>query len=802
MKLKNKLLLAIVIIIGVSMASIIVYQQIYLKQRMVMVEEVERTQKYIIDYAIKKESDRFAEITFDYSGWDEMVNFINIPDSAWVVNNLNILVDDFNLTYVLVLDTLKDPVYCYCDSTSYGKMISIEKKILDSAFGDSPFCHFYHYSGKDLYEIFGAIIVPTTDMNERKMPKNGYLINAKRIDADYLQNLSIATGCEVKIISDLEYYKIKKSDSKIVGNYFKKIVDYKNNEISFFEFNKKEVHNTEIFPFSKFGVYFSILTVIVFIILFIFINKLIISPVSLISKSLVENDPKHIEPLLKKSYEYKKLAKLIIEFFRQEEILKNSNALLSATIQEIQIPIIITNSSGNIEIVNPAFTMTTGYSIDEVVGKKPTIFKNIVQDSVKFKNITDSLNSGKKWIGEFENYKKNGEKFIEETMISPLIDQNGVVKYYIIINNDITERKRNELELQNSEAKLQSIINAIPDLLFHNDKNGQFLSYFQRNQNRLLMKPEEFIGKNYHDIFEKELADKFLNGVREALKNQLFEIEYNLKQDEYFSARFSKLNEDEVVVLIKDITERKKAEISLKESEIMLKELNVTKDKFFGIISHDLRGHFTSILGYAELLKLKKEDIQLQKSKIYVDKLYEVSSNANTLLENLLEWSRIQMNQHRFEPESIDLKTLVNEIITVMKPQIKDKDIQVTFNIEKPAIIKGDYNMLNSIMRNLISNAVKFSNINGKITISMQRESNTNIISVSDNSIGISKHNQAKLFSLSENYTTKGTSGEKGIGLGLLICKDFVEKHGGKIWVDSELGKGSKFTFTLPVSDY
>jgi len=110
--------------------------------------------------------------------------------------------------------------------------------------------------------------------------------------------------------------------------------------------------------------------------------------------------------------------------------------------------------------------------------------------------------------------------------------------------------------------------------------------------------------------------------------------------------------------------------------------------------------------------------------------------------------------------------------------------------------------MLNSIMRNLISNAVKFSNINGEITISMQRESNTNIISVSDNSIGISKHNQAKLFSLSENYTTKGTSGEKGIGLGLLICKDFVEKHGGKIWVDSELGKGSKFTFTLPVSDY
>jgi len=490
----------------------------------------------------------------------------------------------------------------------------------------------------------------------------------------------------------------------------------------------------------------------------------------------------------------------MIEFFRQEEILKNSNALLSATIQEIQIPIIITNSSGDIEIVNPAFTMTTGYSIDEVIGNKPTIFKNIFQGSVKFKSITDSLNSGKKWIGEFENSKKNGEKFIEETMISPLIDKNGIVKYYIIINNDITERKRNELELQKSEAKLQSIINAIPDLLFHNDKNGKFLSYFQRNHNTLLMKPEEFIGKNYHDIFEKELADKFLTGVREAIKNQLIEIEYKLKQDEYYSARFSKLNEDEVVVLIKDITERKKAEISLQESEIRLKELNTTKDKFFGIISHDLRGHFTSILGYAELLKLKKDEIQLQKNKIYVDKLYEVSSNANTLLENLLEWSRIQMNQHHFEPESIDLKTLINEIIAVMKPQIKDKDIQVNYNIERPALIKGDYNMMNSIMRNLISNAVKFSNINGEITISLQKESNINIISVSDNSIGISKHNQAKLFSLSENYTTKGTSGEKGIGLGLLICKDFVEKHGGKIWVESELGKGSKFTFTLPIT--
>ena len=326
------------------------------------------------------------------------------------------------------------------------------------------------------------------------------------------------------------------------------------------------------------------------------------------------------------------------------------------------------------------------------------------------------------------------------------------------------------------------------------------MSYYQKYNNKLLLQPSDFIGKTYHDLFEKELADKFLYGVREALKNELHEIEYKLMSDEYFSARFSKLNETEVVVLIRDITERKKAEIASKESELMLKELNATKDKFFGIISHDLRGHFTSILGYAELLKSKRDEINIQKNKIYVEQLYEASSNANTLLENLLEWSRIQMNQYQFEPESIDFHSLVNEIVTVMNQQIKEKDIHIRYDINKQDIIKGDYNMINSIMRNLISNAVKFSNINGEIRISLSKDAEKNIISVADNAIGISKHNQAKLFLLCENYTTKGTSGERGTGLGLLICKDFVEKHGGRIWVESEVGKGSDFKFTLPLA--
>lgn len=800
MKLKNKLLLIIVIIIGFSLATIFVYRLILIKQKTIMFEEVERSQKHIIEHAIKRNSDRFAEITSDYSGWDEMVDFVEKTDSSWVVGNLNILVDAFNLSFVMVYDTAINPVYCYFDSLSSGKILSIEKRILDSAFGDNPYCHYYQYYGKDLYEIFGAIIVPTEDMSERKMPKSGYLVNAKRLDAEYLKNLSLATGCKVNIIKTIENDKRSTKDSRIESHYFQKISDYKNDVISIFEFNKKNYIKDDIYPISQFGIYFSIFSVIIIIVSFFLINKLFIYPVSLISRSLIENDPKPIEPLLKKSYEYKKLAEIIIEFFHQKDILTNSNTLLSATIEEIQTPIVITNSSGNIEIINPAYTLTTGYTIDEVIGEKPNIFKNNFLNSDKFRNIRNTLNSGKNWIGELESIKKNGEKYFEESMISPLMDKNGKIAYYIIINNDITQRKKNELELQQSEAKLQSIINAIPDLLFHNDKNGKFLSYFQTNHNTLLMQPEEFIGKNYHDIFEKELADKFLYGVRQALHNELYEVEYSLKSDEYYSARFSKLNENEVVVLIKDITERKKAEISLKESEIMLKELNATKDKFFGIISHDLRGQFTSILGYAELLKLKKEEILLQKNKIYIDKLYEVSSNANTLLENLLEWSRIQMNQHHFEPESIDFPILVNEIIAVMKPQIKEKDIQINYGIDKPAIIRGDYNMLNSIMRNLISNAVKFSNINGEITISLVKDSKNITISVSDNSIGISKHNQAKLFSLSENYTTKGTSGEKGIGLGLLICKDFVEKHGGRIWVESELGMGSKFIFTLPIT--
>jgi signal transduction histidine kinase len=239
--------------------------------------------------------------------------------------------------------------------------------------------------------------------------------------------------------------------------------------------------------------------------------------------------------------------------------------------------------------------------------------------------------------------------------------------------------------------------------------------------------------------------------------------------------------------------------LAILDQNDQLKELNATKDKFFNIIAHDLKNPFNGILGLSDVIISSPPDTVTYEELIdMVKMIHGTSESAFNLLENLLEWSKTQIGRIEFCPEKFLLDKLFRDIYQLLNNQSKQKNISINF-LTKEMEIVADRNMIHTILRNLITNAIKFTNDGGKIEIEAIQTSTDLQITVRDSGVGISESDKEKLFRISEKTATFGTRNEKGTGLGLLLCKELVEKHGGRIWVESEPGKGSSFIFSIPV---
>ena len=244
--------------------------------------------------------------------------------------------------------------------------------------------------------------------------------------------------------------------------------------------------------------------------------------------------------------------------------------------------------------------------------------------------------------------------------------------------------------------------------------------------------------------------------------------------------------------------------LKLADSYKEIKLLNATKDKFFSIIAHDLRSPFNAMLGFSDLLVKKYDKYSSIEQKNHLDVLNKEIRNTHKLVENLLLWARTQRKNIKFNPQEESLYEIVNENIRFLDQIALNKSISVKTDIAEKVVVFADKDMLHTIMRNLISNAIKFTPKNGEIIVSANAkttDSNQDVIEVKvkDNGIGISDDEQTKLFSIADNISTKGTDDERGSGLGLILCKEFVENHGGEIGLESELGQGTTFWFCLPM---
>jgi len=374
---------------------------------------------------------------------------------------------------------------------------------------------------------------------------------------------------------------------------------------------------------------------------------------------------------------------------------------------------------------------------------------------------------------------------------------------------NVIERKRAEEELAKSNSLIAATLESTADGILVVDRNGKITNYNVKFV-ELWGIPEPIIasGKDQEllSFVLEQLSDPdgFLNKVIELYSN------YEETSTDYIEFKdgrtFERYSQSQIfngecvgrVWSFRDITIQKNTLYSLQESEVQLRELNATKDKFFSIIAHDLKSPFNGILGFSNILvdQIKQKDYN--NIEEYAEIIQYSSQKAIDLLMNLVDWSRSQSGRMDFNPHVTDVSTIIHEVFELLKISALQKSILLTKKIEPSIIASVDKEMISSALRNLITNAIKFTNPGGTVEIKAEKIGHELKITVDDTGIGMDGNELAKLFRIDQSYSRPGTQNEQGTGLGLILCKEFIGVHDGSIWAESEVGQGSRFCFTIP----
>jgi PAS domain S-box-containing protein len=462
---------------------------------------------------------------------------------------------------------------------------------------------------------------------------------------------------------------------------------------------------------------------------------------------------------------------------------------------------------------NEAFCQLFGYTEEELIGKTIADLTYPQDRDLGMKDLKRLVKGEIQSVLVQKRYvRKDGTIALGELTVSLVRDEDNKPLYFLPVILDITKRNEVEKALRESEKKYNDLFEKSKDgnLII---ENGEFIECNQaivkllgyNNKSEILdVHPSELSPEIQPDgkrSYEK--ANEMMNIALEKGSHR-FEWIHKKADGKVFPVEvlLTVINNQEKIIhtVWRDITEQKLAEKTLKENESHLQELNYTKDKLFSIIAHDLRSPFNSILGFSELLIENVGDFGLEESLEYLTIINSSANSTLILLDNLLNWAKTQTGQISFKPEKIIFSNVILEIIKLEKSLATAKDISLNYFSSDEIEIVADENMLKTVLRNLISNAIKFTKSGGRISVSAISKQDHVEITISDDGIGMNKEKLKGLFNISSNTTTMGTANEKGSGLGLVLCKEFVEKHKGEIWVESKEGKGSDFKFTLPLN--
>jgi PAS domain S-box-containing protein len=506
---------------------------------------------------------------------------------------------------------------------------------------------------------------------------------------------------------------------------------------------------------------------------------------------------------------YKDLENEITLLRKEISKIKNCNVVFNEYFESnTAVMLQIGPSSKHILEVNNAALNFYGFSKKEFLTK--TIYdintlSNDEIDSLMKKAVKKRSN-----YFEFQHQIADGSVKDVEVYMSP-VKIDGNIRSVVTVN-DVSARKRAEKELIDTNNRFKTTVNAVDavvyvadiesyELLFVND---QFIRHFG-----------DGVGKKCYEVIQAEqlslcpfCTNKYLLDEKGNVNEPYIWEFQNTKTGQWYQCRDQAVKwlDGRLVRLeiATDITGRKLMEEEIREREKQLEELNVTKDKFFSIVAHDLKSPINSVIGFTDLLYQKFDNYPIEKQKEFISYIRNGLHNTFKLLENLLLWSRSQKGTIDFSPTWVNLYLITTDTVELLMQAADNKNISIEYKIPENTSIFADENMLQTILRNLISNAIKFTNQGGHVFIEskirVKDDGKTYMqIMVKDNGIGISEDKHETLFDISVETTTRGTDDEFGTGLGLILCKEFVTMHKGEIWFESRSCEGSEFYFTLPL---
>lgn len=508
------------------------------------------------------------------------------------------------------------------------------------------------------------------------------------------------------------------------------------------------------------------------------------------------------------------LSRNVTERIKMENSLRKSEAQLKTLIQTIPDLVWLKDTDGVYLSCNTMIERLFNTSKADIIGK--TDYDFFDQDIAKLLRSFDhrAIEMGKPCSNEeWFTFKDDGHIALLETIKTPFLDSDGKPLGILGIGRDITDRKRAEDALQSSKERLEEAqrtarighweANLVTGELYW---SPVIFEIFGFDQMTFLPSVKAFHGAVHPDDRAKVLESEKLS-EQSGFHNVVHRIIRPDNEVRYVHERARRIKDinGNLIMLrgtVQDITELKMAEAEIINKNAQLLKLNNEKDKFFSIIAHDLQSPFSALLGFTQMLDEELPTLSMEEIQSIATAMRVSSNNLYRLLGNLLEWSRMQRGATSFTPALILLMPKVEECMRLVIESANKKEIRVSFSIAEEMMVFADANMLGSTIRNLATNAVKFTPTGGEITIAARRrEDNSVEISVRDTGIGMDNDLQEKLFKVGDQISRRGTGGETGTGLGLIICRDFIEKHGGKIWVESEVGKGSVISFILPPAD-
>lgn len=510
------------------------------------------------------------------------------------------------------------------------------------------------------------------------------------------------------------------------------------------------------------------------------------------------------------------------------------------TLSQVTFEGILIHDKGIVIDINNAALKMTGYNFEEVLGKN--IITLVVRPDYHKKVIASiKENSNKPY--EIIVVRKDGSEFVAE--IEGRAIQIKGQELRAVAVRDVTERKRGE-NIQDALYKISQAVNTIEDINDLYERIHEIIKTLMPADNFYIALHDKGADEISFPYFVDEYdpppeRTKFGRGLTEYLlrtgENQLINAERDLQlreegetdligepckiwlgiilkiKDEVIGALvlqdYKKEDtygetEKEILTFVSEqialAIDKKKNEEQLKRFSSELQELVASKDKFFSIVAHDLKSPFTALLGYSEMIANEYMDMSKDELREFAINMNDVSKKTFTLLENLLDWSRIQTGRMKFHPENIGLFQVVQQVMDLFIDNAKKKGVTLKNKVNPLHEIFADSNMIFTVLRNLTSNAIKFTQQDDEIVISSERVKGMIQVSVKDTGKGMKEEDIGKLFRIDIHHTEIGTEQEKGTGLGLILCKELVEKNSGRIWVESKLSEGSTFFFTIPTA--